>query len=193
MQPQINQQPTNQKKWYSTPKGIVVIILAVLFGIPILATVINPASNSNTTAPPISEEQKTQAILDARQAVIDKYHQPYCVSHTKMKMRADPKLTDAGWPTFSGTRDWTIEECKLIITRLYDTGTKESRIASISEGRKIGVGLSNLELIYSIGYPDDVNTTTTASGTREQWIYGDPLYDANYVYLDNGVVTSYQQ
>lgn len=39
------------------------------------------------------------------------------------------------------------------------------------------------------GYPDHINTTTTARGTREQWVYS----RGRYLYFENGVVTSIQQ
>jgi len=39
------------------------------------------------------------------------------------------------------------------------------------------------------GSPDHVNTTTTASGTHEQWVYG----RNRYLYFDNGVLTSIQE
>lgn len=38
------------------------------------------------------------------------------------------------------------------------------------------------------GKPRYVNRTTTARGTSEQWVYG----GGNYVYLDNGIVTTVQ-
>jgi hypothetical protein len=38
------------------------------------------------------------------------------------------------------------------------------------------------------GEPTEKHDTVTASGTSEQWVYpGD-----NYLYLDNGILTSYQ-
>ena len=39
------------------------------------------------------------------------------------------------------------------------------------------------------GEPEDINKTTTAYGTREQWVY--PGY--RYIYFENGIVTSIQE
>ena len=39
----------------------------------------------------------------------------------------------------------------------------------------------------SVGSPTRINTTVTAAGTHEQWVYG-----GDYVYLTNDVVTSFQ-
>ena len=38
------------------------------------------------------------------------------------------------------------------------------------------------------GYPKKRNSTTTKSGTREQWVY-----DSGYIYLENGIVTAIQE
>jgi hypothetical protein len=47
-------------------------------------------------------------------------------------------------------------------------------------------------LVYRIGTPNDLNSTTTAFGNRQQWVYGDALEGASRVYLDDGKVTAYQ-
>jgi hypothetical protein len=47
-------------------------------------------------------------------------------------------------------------------------------------------------LVYRIGTPNDLNSTTTAFGNRQQWVYGDALEGASHVYLDDGKVTAYQ-
>lgn len=50
------------------------------------------------------------------------------------------------------------------------------------------IGMTEQEVYASSwGYPNKKNTTTTASGTREQWVY-----DYGYIYLTNGIVTSIQ-
>jgi hypothetical protein len=131
-------------------------------------------------------------IAEALKAKVDKYAPVYCQNHKNVHMRNDQNLINGGWPTFDGRRNWTQEECRTIISKLMDI-TTEDRISQISEGRKIGVGMKSVEVIYSLGYPDDVSSTTNSYGTGEQWVYGSPIYDGHYVYLDNGVVTSYQQ
>ncbi|GMV29539.1 MAG: hypothetical protein AMXMBFR59_16640 [Rhodanobacteraceae bacterium] len=46
--------------------------------------------------------------------------------------------------------------------------------------------------VLPLGEPEDVNTTTTARGTREQWVYSAGKYEHAYLYLDNGIVTAIQ-
>lgn len=53
--------------------------------------------------------------------------------------------------------------------------------------KKVSVGLTAAQVRAAWGNPDHVNTTTTANGDHEQWVYGD-----EYVYVDEGVVTAMQ-
>lgn len=60
-----------------------------------------------------------------------------------------------------------------------------------AEARKKGVsvGMSKEQVLESSwGKPQSVNTTTTAFGVREQWVYG----GRNYLYFTDGVLTSIQ-
>lgn len=51
------------------------------------------------------------------------------------------------------------------------------------------VGMTEQEVCSSSwGYPKKQNTTTTANGTRVQWVY-----DFGYIYFTNGIVTSIQE
>ena len=54
--------------------------------------------------------------------------------------------------------------------------------------KKVGLGMSTDDVIASWGKPDHVNTTLTAYGKTEQWIYGDA-----YLYFDDGRLSAYQQ
>jgi hypothetical protein len=62
---------------------------------------------------------------------------------------------------------------------------------SVAKPRRSGasIGMSKEEaLASSWGRPESVNRTTNAYGTREQWVYG----GGNYLYFENGVLTSIQ-
>ena len=182
------------------------IAITVFVAIVAIGTIGSEESGNQTTQndkPAQTSEQEQAAnvektvddlnkIAEALKAKVDKYAPVYCQNHKNVRMRNDQNLINGGWPTFEGRRNWTQEECRTIISKLLDI-TTEDRISQISEGRKIGVGMKSVEVIYSLGYPDDVNSTTNSYGTSEQWVYGSPIYDGQFVYLDNGVVTSYQQ
>lgn len=63
--------------------------------------------------------------------------------------------------------------------------------AEAARRRKQGVsiGMTREEVLASSwGKPQRVNTTTTAYRVREQWVYG----DNNYLYFENGILTSIQ-
>jgi hypothetical protein len=60
---------------------------------------------------------------------------------------------------------------------------------TVYDKKIVNIGMNTLQLIVSMGYPDDINKTTTANSTSAQWVYRDM---GVYVYLDNGIITSYQ-
>lgn len=71
--------------------------------------------------------------------------------------------------------------------RSTKAGTKVGQKAKKQEGVRIGMSSASV-LASSWGRPQSVNRTTTASGTREQWVYG----IGNYLYFENGVLTAIQ-
>lgn len=75
-----------------------------------------------------------------------------------------------------------------VITSFFDIFTEKERTAI--KNKQFFIGMSRLALIKSIGEPDDINETVGSWGVHEQFVY--PRYDL-YVYLENGVVTSWQK
>ncbi len=61
------------------------------------------------------------------------------------------------------------------------------KFRSLIRDGKITFGMTREMVIASWGQPDDVNRTVTQLRTHEQWVYND-----EYVYFDDGVVTSWQ-
>jgi hypothetical protein len=53
---------------------------------------------------------------------------------------------------------------------------------------RVVVGMSQEQLLASWGRPEQVNRTVVGSSASDQLVYS----DNNYVYIENGVVTSYQ-
>jgi hypothetical protein len=53
-------------------------------------------------------------------------------------------------------------------------------------GPEVWIGMPWQLLVYSIDTPNDLNSTTTAFGNRQQWVYGDAFEGASHVYLDDG-------
>lgn len=63
-----------------------------------------------------------------------------------------------------------------------------SRLAEAVIERRVVVGMNAGMVRAAWGDPVDVNTTVTAAGRHEQWVYG----RGRYVYLDDGAVTAIQ-
>lgn len=57
------------------------------------------------------------------------------------------------------------------------------------------IGMSADDVRSKYGEPDSVNRAVSASGTTEQWVYRytSKWRWAGYIYLSNGVMTSYQE
>ncbi|MGN6831098.1 zinc-ribbon domain-containing protein [Paucibacter sp. M5-1] len=70
---------------------------------------------------------------------------------------------------------------------------RDKQIAAAERARKkkegVSIGMSEQDVRDSSwGRPESINRTTSASGTREQWVYG----GRNYLYFENGRLTSIQ-
>lgn len=61
------------------------------------------------------------------------------------------------------------------------------RLSKIYNTGQIDIGMSVLDVIVSLGYPNKINNTVTESGKSSQWVY-----ENIYVYLKDNIVTSYQ-
>ena len=92
----------------------------------------------------------------------------------------------------------TLDQCKHIMgdpeaVRIYQAamGPAEAsikrRTAKEKKSKGVAIGMSAADIVASSwGKPQKINSTTRASGTHEQWVYG----GGNYLYLEDGVLTS---
>lgn len=64
-------------------------------------------------------------------------------------------------------------------------------IKSCILNQKIRIGMTKKQVLLSWGQPRDVNRTVGAWGVHEQWVYGS-IYAGNYLYFEDGVLTSWQ-
>jgi hypothetical protein len=70
----------------------------------------------------------------------------------------------------------------------FIASAKEAKRLAALPGARIGMTAEQVLKETSWGKPRSINRTTTAYGTREQWVYG----NSNYLYFTNGVLTSIQ-
>ena len=75
---------------------------------------------------------------------------------------------------------------QISVTKENKSWEKRSRDEFLKDETKIGMNKSQVWALW--GRPDDINRTESASGIREQWIYGDTV-----LYFDNGELTSWQE
>jgi hypothetical protein len=100
--------------------------------------------------------------------------------------RSDLEFPSA-WATFIKLRQAAREIWKLTERQEVEKQAAERKRKAKTEG--VSVGMTQEEAIGSSwGKPKSINSTITASGRHEQWVYG----GSNYLYFDNGRLTSIQ-
>lgn len=67
----------------------------------------------------------------------------------------------------------------------------EKVVAAVAEG-KIVLGMTAEDARRSWGSPTKINASIGGYGKHEQWVYERGRYRTQYVYVENGVVTSMQ-
>jgi len=136
------------------------------------------------------EEAAAQAKATVRQEFVNTNGPVYCANHQDVKLNS-PDLTNQGWPFADNQYGVTQEECSTIIGRLYDlrdgSEYQSSMVKAVAE-KKIAIGMTRAEAVFSLGTPQTINNTTTSKGKHEQWVYS----LTSYIYVDDGIVTSYQ-
>ncbi|MEG1102362.1 MAG: DUF4124 domain-containing protein [Comamonas sp.] len=75
--------------------------------------------------------------------------------------------------------------------RLAKIKRDNANFDSMINGR-IRIGMTSSQVQNAWGYPSKVNKSIGSYGTHEQWIYRNNGHNTQYVYIENGVVTSMQ-
>lgn len=84
--------------------------------------------------------------------------------------------------------DGYMEKAKKILDAEDRKDAEADRIRRKREG--VSIGMSQEEVLASNwGKPKDINSTITANGVREQWVYG----GGNYLYFTDGKLTGIQK
>lgn len=186
-------------KWVKISVIIFIVIIAV-----------GAASSEETSKQSTQDNQVAQTALTAEEKakqqaedeaaakeitkiLIEGYVPKYCANHQDRKIPL-PYEKDGSWQydINNPTTKLTEQECRNVITYLVNNvGSSAQSLEAISEA-KISIGMNVHELQLSWGLASDINNTTTAAGKSSQWVYGNPIYGASYVYLDNDVITAIQ-
>lgn len=96
---------------------------------------------------------------------------------------------------YNTTEKPSSDDCKKVAAWCLEAWKKQE--CENMANKKIWIGMDDLALEIAWGNPNDKNNTTNTYGTSSQWVYGNPIYGANYVYLEGKdknsmTVTSYQ-
>lgn len=54
------------------------------------------------------------------------------------------------------------------------------------------IGMTQAQVLASLGQPSDINRTVSDLGTDEQWVYEPSEFSKKYLYFEDGVLRSYQ-
>lgn len=196
-----------QSRWYKKWWGILLIIFVfvpLFFTVFIIAFAIASYDDSATdfqdSADSQSYEQsEEQRIKDEAAAkalakqLIEDYVPTYCQNHQQKRIPL-PFAEGDTWKynTENPTVGVSEQDCRNVITYLVDNVESSAPTLEKISRAEISIGMNRHELLMSWGVPNDVNTTTVAGSANAQWVYGDPIYGASYVYLENDVITVIQ-
>lgn len=199
---QSQNQSKTKKEWHKKWWGILLIIfvfMPLFFMVFSVTLILNSPRQTNKDVAPIQTEQQQaqefEESVRAQELITNTYAPIYCQNHQDTTIN-EPTLNEQNWPGADNSAGLTDEECQIIIRKLfaerdgYATNIIEDNIKTVSE-RKVAIGMIKIEVVYAWGSPRDINRTTLANGTSEQWVYGN-IYDSRYVYFDNDIVTSIQ-
>lgn len=169
---------------------IIFIVVVFIFVISVPGGNNNPASTQNKVAQETSKPKS--------QAELGKITESYCnnrANATRSYPVLDIQVGNSGSAKvipeqFKPGNKLTLEDCTKALNYLALLGKEDNLDKIATQGRWIG--MDNIDLLYSAGMPDDVNTTTNQNGSREQWVYNGSGNHTMYIYLENKVVTSWQ-
>lgn len=65
-------------------------------------------------------------------------------------------------------------------------------LENIMKEKKIIIGMTANQVLLSWGHPYDKNSSVGSYGRHEQWIYKVSGFKYDYLYFENGILTSYQ-
>ena len=104
------------------------------------------------------------------------------------------RCTDKNGKTSFQERPCEINEkqTELDIKRAPELTPEQQRIISATASGKVTRGMTAAQVRSSWGSPTKINKSVGSYGSHEQWVYDRGNFRSQYVYLENGIVTSFQ-
>lgn len=59
-------------------------------------------------------------------------------------------------------------------------------------GGTVRIGMTEAQVLRAWGKPEKINTTITAGGRSQQWVYGYGVGSRQYLYMENGTLRTIQ-
>lgn len=153
------------------------------------------SSGDSSNSPPDDQSSNQVPVVTAEQ--ISGWARQYCSGRKAIYFRKFPVLdkiietANMDDLILKKGSELTNEDCKTNINALITLGF-EDNLQKVIEGT-VWVGMNVIELAVALGGANDVNTGVYGGYKSEQWVYNKDSYgSAIYVYVDNGVVTSWQ-
>jgi hypothetical protein len=69
---------------------------------------------------------------------------------------------------------------------------RDAKIGAAIAGGRVRTGMTAAEVKRSWGSPTKINTSVGSYGRHEQWVYERDNYKNQYLYIQNGILTSMQ-
>jgi len=193
--------------------GSAVKILALFILIPFVAIValflVNPRAKLEEKQAEIETQEKEVASDKWKEQTAGKYCLArkdksgvyYYIPESKEEpdFEGSARVVEESEPRSKTGSNLTEEDCKEIVNFMAGPWSKED-VEKIAGG-EIWTGMNALQTAYSLGPPNDQNKTVTQYGVNIQWVYGNPIYGATYVYFDgkdtenwnDWILTSWQE
>ena len=111
-----------------------------------------------------------------------------------MGVMSDEEIANVDTRQLCGFHGWPGAK-KRIRRELMRRGVFNADEWRIIDKKRIAIGASDLLLLASWGYPDDMNASVTARNVSKQWVYGSHTSasrEVTYVYTRNGKISSMQ-
>lgn len=179
--------------------GLILFLLAVVIKVLLLAKSkeqfaekLSEPENQLKDKEILSEEWKNQIAREYCSTRKDKSQVYYFIPEwggEKVDLEISEESIEDSEPNSAIGTNLTEEDCKAIVDFMVVAWNKED-IENISKAQ-IWTGMNALQTAYSLGMPSDQNKTVTQHGVSVQWVYGNPIYAAAYVYFDGKDIDSW--
>lgn len=100
---------------------------------------------------------------------------------------ADGSVTFQGSPCAAATKGEALK-----FDYVAPSTERDAKIGAAIAGGRVRTGMTAAEVKRSWGSPSKINASVGSYGKHEQWVYERENYKNQYLYIQNGILTSMQ-